>query len=136
MAAAQGNQIDASSARYAKTEAAITVAAGTALCVVDTGDEYGEVKLPAADGALCIGFIYESTTAAAEIAKVATRELFWCPVAEAISIGDELMCETTTGHVKVLTATKFKVGVARTAMATEHGYCLVDTSGFGSLKET
>lgn len=136
MAAAQGNQVNPHSIRYAKTEAAITVAVETALCVVDTGDEFGEVKLPAADGALCIGFIYESTTAAAEIAKVANRELFWVPVAEAITIGMELMCETTTGHVKELTATKFKVGVARTAMATEHGYVLVDTQGFGSLKET
>lgn len=136
MAAAHGNQIDLNSVRYCKTEAAITVAPNTALVVTYTGDEYGEVKLPAADGVQPAGFIYASTSAAAEIGKMATQGLFWVPVAEAISIGDELMCEATTGHVKVLTATKYKVGEAVTDMATEHGYVLVDTIGFGSKEET
>jgi len=135
MGNAYGNRIDPHQVVFAKTEAAITVAAGTALCVVATGDEYGEVKLPAADGAAIYGFIYESTTAAAEEARVARGELFWVPVAEAISIGDELMCESATGHVKVLTATKYKVGTALTAQSTEHGYCLVQAE-IGPQKET
>ena len=135
MAAAHGNQIDLNSVKYCKTEAAITVAPNTALLVAYTGDEYGEVKLPAADGAQCAGFLYESTSAAAEEGKMATGRLFWVPVAEAISIDDELMAESTTGHVKVLTAGKYKVGRALTAMATEHGYCLVEAL-LGSQKET
>ncbi len=135
MGAAHGNQIDTDSVRYCKTEAAITVAPNTALCVTYTGDEYGEVKLPAADGVQCAGFIYASTTAAAEIGKMATRGLFWVPAAEAISINDELMVESTTGHVKVLTATKYKCGRALTDMATEHGYVLVEAL-IGSKEET
>lgn len=126
MAAAKGNQINYDSVRYAFTETALTVATGTALCVCYTGDEYGEVELPLADGAQIAGFLYESTTAAAEAARVATRELFWVPVAEAISINDDLMCEAATGHVKVLTAGNYKVGRALTAQSTEHGYVLVE----------
>ena len=137
MAAAKGNQVNPQKVRFCKTEAAVTIATGTALCVVYTGDEYGEVKLPAADGAQCAGFLYDTTSSAGDEGRMATGELFWVPVAEAISINDELMCEASTGHVKVLTATKYKVGVALTDQSTEHGYVLVDAGiGFGSKEET
>lgn len=135
MGNAFGNKIDPNQVIFAKTEAAITVAPGTALGVVFTGDEYGEVKLPAADGALPAGFIYESTTAAAEEARVARGEQFWVPVAEAVTIGAELMLEAATGHVKLLTATLYKCGTALTAQSTEHGYCLVQAE-IGPQKET
>ncbi|MCP4568512.1 MAG: hypothetical protein GY841_13120 [FCB group bacterium] len=135
MSAAHGNKVNNYAVVYAKTEAAITVAEGTALCVTYTGDEFGEVKLPAADGVQCAGFIYESTSDAGEIAKVATREQFWVPVAEAISINDELMATSTTGAVKVLTATKYKVGRALTDQATTAGYVLVEAL-IGSKEET
>ena len=135
MGAAHGNQIDLNSVRYCKTEAAITVAPNTALCVTYTEDEYGEVKLPAADGVQCAGFLYASTTAAGEIGKMATQGLFWVPVAEAIAIGDELMATATTGAVSVLIATKYKVGRALTAMSTVGGYVLVEAL-IGSKEET
>jgi hypothetical protein len=135
MAAAWGNQVNSNKVIYAKTEAAITVAPGTALCVTYTEDEPGEVKLPAASGVQCAGFIYKSTTAAGEIAKVARGEQFWVPVAEAIAIGDELMATVTTGAVSVLTATKYKVGTALTAQATVGGYCQV-VAEIGSKEET
>lgn len=135
MSAAWGNKINQQSVVYAKTEAAITVAPGTALCVTYTGAEPGEVKLPAADGVQCAGFIYASTTAAGEIAKVARREEFWVPVAEAIVIGDELMATSATGAVSVLIATKYKVGTALTAQSTVGGYVQV-LAELGSQKET
>lgn len=137
MSEAKGNQVNPNKVRYCVTEAAVTIATGTALVVEYTGDFYGEVQLPSADGVQPAGFLYETTDAAADEGRMATGELFWVPVAEAISIGDELMATATTGAVKVLTATKYKVGVALTDQSTTGGYVLVDASiGFGSKEET
>lgn len=134
MAAAHGNKIDHASVIYAKTETAITVAPGTALCVAQTTDEFGEVELPLANGDPVVGFLYESTTASGQDAKVARREQFWVPVGEAITVGNELMA-STTGAVLVLAATKYKVGTALTAQATTGAYVLVQAE-LGSQKET
>ena len=126
MAKAYGNTVNNDQVVYAFAEAAITLEEpGSALCVVYTGDEYGEIEVPGADGVEIAGFLY-SNAEAGKKCDVAKGRQFWVPVAEAISIGDRLMCEITTGRVKVATTGKFICGTALTAQATVAGFVLVD----------
>ena len=125
MSAAWGNKPKSSLAVYARAEAAITVPTQTALVVVYTGDEPGEVELPASSGQSPAGFIYQSA-AAGELARVATGDQFWVPVSEAIAIDDDLMAIITTGEVGILTTGLYKCGRALTAQSTVGGYVQVE----------
>ena len=105
------NRVNEQSCVYAVSATDITLSRpATALCVSYSAEQ--EINLPTADGENIAGFLFKDVETG-ERAAVARREVFAVPVGEAISaVNTDLMCEASTGRVKILTSGSgyYKVG--------------------------
>jgi hypothetical protein len=126
--AEHGHQINHAKTRYAIAEEAIAKD-----CIVRyTGDYYGEIEYPDADGDYPAGVTSQAMALGDSGQSIFTGELCWIPVSEAIVIGNLIMATAATGYAKVATSAKPIIGVALTAQSNVNGYVLVDMTAFGT----